>query len=63
MMWYVVFHCRKPGVYDSWRICSEYVLDFSGAAYQSYSIRMQAEEAYVAFLEHHNQDQKLEHVT
>jgi ribonuclease HI len=63
MMWYVVFCGRKPGVYDSWGICSGYVLDFSGVAYQSYSTRMQAEEAYVAFLEHQNQDQKLEHVT
>jgi hypothetical protein len=63
MPWYVVFHSRKPEVYASWRVCSEYVLGFSGPAYQSYSTRMQAEEAYVVFLEHENQDRKLEHVT
>jgi viroplasmin and RNaseH domain-containing protein len=44
------------GVYELWKICSEYVLGFSGAAYQSYSIRMQTDKAYVAFLEHQNQD-------
>jgi hypothetical protein len=32
------------------------VLGFSGAAYQSYSTRMQTDKAYVAFLEHQNQD-------
>jgi viroplasmin and RNaseH domain-containing protein len=52
MAWYVVFHGRKSGVYESWKVCSEYVIGFSGAAFQSYSIRMQAEEAYEAFLEH-----------
>jgi viroplasmin and RNaseH domain-containing protein len=49
---YVVFHGRKPGVYESWGVGSEYVVDFSGAAFQNYSIRIQAEEAYEAFLEH-----------
>jgi viroplasmin and RNaseH domain-containing protein len=63
MVWYVVFRGRKPGVYEFRGVCSEYVLSFSGAAYQSYSTRMQAEEAYVAFLEHQNQDRKPEHVT
>jgi viroplasmin and RNaseH domain-containing protein len=43
---------RKPGVYESWRVCSEYVVGFSDAAFQSYSTRMQVEEAYQAFLEH-----------
>ncbi len=31
---------------------SEYVVDFSGAALQSYLTRMEAKEAYEAFLEH-----------
>jgi viroplasmin and RNaseH domain-containing protein len=52
MAWYVVFHGRKSRVYDSWGICSEYVVGFNGATFQSYSIRMQAEEAYVVFLKH-----------
>jgi viroplasmin and RNaseH domain-containing protein len=52
MAWYVVFHSRKPEVYKLWGVCSEYVIDFSGAAFQSYSARMQTEEAYQAFLEH-----------
>jgi viroplasmin and RNaseH domain-containing protein len=52
MAWYVVFHGRKSGVYESWKVCSEYVIGFSGAAFQSYSTRMQADEAYEAFLEH-----------
>jgi viroplasmin and RNaseH domain-containing protein len=47
-----VFHGQKPGVYELWGVCSEYVAGFSGAAFQSYSTRMQAEKAYKAFLEH-----------
>jgi ribonuclease HI len=62
MAWYIVFRGRKPGVYESWGVYSEYILGFSGAAYQSYSTTMQAEEAYVAFLKHENQDRKPEHV-
>jgi viroplasmin and RNaseH domain-containing protein len=36
MMWNVMFCGQKAGVYDSWGVCSEYVLGLSGAAYQSY---------------------------
>jgi hypothetical protein len=32
MAWYVVFHGRKHRVYDSWGVCSEYVVDFSDAS-------------------------------
>jgi viroplasmin and RNaseH domain-containing protein len=52
MAWYIVFHGRKHGVYESWTVYSEYVVGFSGAIFQSYSIRMQAEEYYQAFLYH-----------
>jgi viroplasmin and RNaseH domain-containing protein len=52
MVWYVMFHGQRSGVYKLWGVCSEYILGFSGAVYQSYSARMQAEEAFVAFLEH-----------
>jgi viroplasmin and RNaseH domain-containing protein len=52
MVWYVVFRNQKPGVYESWVVCIEYVVGFSGAAFQSYSTRMQAEEVYQTFLEH-----------
>jgi viroplasmin and RNaseH domain-containing protein len=54
MAWCVVFRDQKTGVYDPWGVCSEYVVSFSGVAFQSYSTRMQAEEAYVAFL-HQNE--------
>jgi viroplasmin and RNaseH domain-containing protein len=40
MVWYIVFHSRKTVVYDSWGVCSEYVVDFSGAAFYSYLTRM-----------------------
>jgi viroplasmin and RNaseH domain-containing protein len=40
MMWHVVFRGQKSGMYDSWGVCSEYVLGFSDAVYHSYSIRM-----------------------
>jgi ribonuclease HI len=62
MTWYVVFHGRKPEVYDSWGVCSEYVLGFSGVAYRSYFTRLEAEEAYDAFLKQQNKDRKPEHV-
>jgi viroplasmin and RNaseH domain-containing protein len=51
MTWYVVFRGRKPVVYDSLGVCSKYVLDFSCVVYKSYFTRMEAEEAYAAFLE------------
>jgi hypothetical protein len=71
MVWYVVFHGRKPGVHASWGkpgvhaswgVYSEYAVCFSSATYQSHSTRMQAEEAYVAFLEYQHKDRKAEHV-
>jgi hypothetical protein len=31
MAWYIVFHSQKPRVYDSWGVCSEYIIGFSGA--------------------------------
>jgi viroplasmin and RNaseH domain-containing protein len=51
MTWYVVFCGRKLRVYDSWGVYIEYVLSFSGTAYQSYFTRLEAEEVYAAFLE------------
>jgi viroplasmin and RNaseH domain-containing protein len=56
IVWYVVFHGRKPGVHASWGVYSEYVVGFSSATYQSHSTRMQAEKAYVAFLEYQHKD-------
>jgi viroplasmin and RNaseH domain-containing protein len=52
MTWHIVFRGRKSRVYESCEVCNEYVVGFNGAAFQSYSIRMQAEEAYQAFLKH-----------
>jgi hypothetical protein len=49
-------------VYDLWGVCSECVLGSSGAAYWSYFTRMVAEDAYAAFLEQQNIDQKPKHV-
>jgi viroplasmin and RNaseH domain-containing protein len=48
----VVFRGQKHGVYKSWVVYSEYVVGFSGAAFQRYSAKMQAEKAYHVFLEH-----------
>jgi hypothetical protein len=50
MTWYVMFHSQNTGVYDSWRVYSEYAVGFNSATLQSYSTRIQAEKAYVAFL-------------
>jgi hypothetical protein len=52
MTWYIVFYGPKPRVYESWWVCSEYVVGFSGAAFQSYLTRMLAKEAYQTFLEY-----------
>jgi hypothetical protein len=49
-------------LYDSLEVCSEYILNFSGATYHSYFTRLEAGVAYVAFLEHQNKDRKREHV-
>jgi hypothetical protein len=58
-----VFRDRKPKVYDSLGVYSEYVIGFSGATFQNYSIRMQVKEAYVAFLDHQDELRKSEQVT
>jgi hypothetical protein len=52
MVWHVVFRDRKPGVYELWGVCSEYVVDFSDVTFQSYSTRMHTDKAYQAFVEH-----------
>jgi hypothetical protein len=52
MVRYVVFRGWKPGIYESWTVCREYIVGLSGAAFQSYLTRMQTEEAYQAFQEH-----------
>jgi viroplasmin and RNaseH domain-containing protein len=52
MTWYIVFRGRNLEYMIYEGVCSEYVVGFSGAAFQSYSTRMQAEKAYVAFVEH-----------
>jgi hypothetical protein len=33
MAWHIVFRGRKSGVYESWVVCSEYVVCFSGVAF------------------------------
>jgi viroplasmin and RNaseH domain-containing protein len=43
-----MFRGWKPRVYDSWGVCSEYVLGFSGVSYQSYFTRLEAEKTYAA---------------
>jgi viroplasmin and RNaseH domain-containing protein len=45
MACYAVFHSWMLGVCESRVVCSEYVVGFSGATFQSYSTRMQAEES------------------
>jgi hypothetical protein len=50
-------------IHGEFAVSSEYVVGFSGAAFQSYSTRMQTKEAYVAFFEHQNELRKSEQVT
>jgi hypothetical protein len=52
MAWHIVFRGWKSRVYESRVVCSEYVVGFSCVAFQSYSIRMQSDEAYQAFLKY-----------
>jgi viroplasmin and RNaseH domain-containing protein len=56
-----VFRGQKPEVYELWGVYTGYVVGFSGDAFQNYSTRMQAEEAYQAFLEHITE--KEEHIS
>jgi viroplasmin and RNaseH domain-containing protein len=62
MTWYIAFRGQKPRVYDSWGVYSEYIVGFSGATFQSYSIRMQVEKAHVTFLDHQDKLRKSEQV-
>jgi viroplasmin and RNaseH domain-containing protein len=52
MRWYVVFHGRVPGVYDSWPLCNEHVSVFAGTSCMSYRTKGEVESAYATFLKH-----------
>ncbi len=45
MKYYVVWHGRRPGIYNSWEECKEQVEGFSGAKYKSFETLEQAKEA------------------
>ncbi len=45
---YVVWRGRQPGVYGSWAQCQAQVEGFSGAAYQGFPTRKEAEAAFAA---------------
>lgn len=44
--YYVVWHGRKSGVFDTWKSCEAHVKGFPGAKYKSFATKQQAEEAY-----------------
>src|SRR5277367_4069340 len=43
---YVVFQGRKPGLYYTWDECQKQVNEFSGAKFQGYTNRQNAERAW-----------------
>ncbi|KAJ1378121.1 Ribosomal protein L9/RNase H1, N-terminal [Sesbania bispinosa] len=46
---YVVFKGRKPGFYSTWSECQVQVNGFSGALYQGFNSREEAESAWIRF--------------
>ncbi|HTN68766.1 MAG TPA: ribonuclease H family protein [Dysgonamonadaceae bacterium] len=44
--YYVVWHGKETGVFDSWDACKEQVVGFPGAKYKSFSSKHEAEKAY-----------------
>ena len=44
--YYVVWHGKETGVFDSWESCKEQVAGFPGAKYKSFATKDEAEEAY-----------------
>lgn len=44
--WYVVWEGRKPGIYDSWKECSDQVLGFSGNKFKSFATYAEAVSEY-----------------
>ena len=45
--YYVVWHGRQTGVFDSWELCRKQVAGFQGAIYKSFPSRQLAQQAYV----------------
>ena len=44
--YYVVWHGKETGVFDSWDSCKEQVVGFPGAKYKSFTTKAEAEDAY-----------------
>lgn len=44
--YYVVWHGRKTGIFDTWAECERQVINFSGAKYKSFKTKLEAEEAF-----------------
>lgn len=44
--YYVVWHGKETGVFDSWDSCKEQITGFPGAKYKSFPNKEQAEKAY-----------------
>ena len=51
MTWYVVFHGRRPGVYEDWGLCNAQVLGFTHSNYKKFKSAEQAINAYQGFLQ------------
>lgn len=44
--YYVVWHGRETGVFDSWELCKKQVDGFQGAKYKSFETKLLAEQAF-----------------
>jgi len=44
--YYVVWHGRKTGIFDTWAECERQVINFTGARYKSFKTKLEAEEAF-----------------
>ena len=44
--YYVVWHGRRPGIYESWRATEAQVRGFSGAQFKSFRDLLEAQDAF-----------------
>jgi hypothetical protein len=63
MAWYVVFCGRKPEVYDSWGVCSEYIVVSVVLLFRATRQGCRLRKIILFFLDHQDKLQKSKQVT
>jgi hypothetical protein len=50
MTWYVVYHGKKPGVYETWVSCSEQVNAYKKNSYKSFHCKEEVVASYLKYM-------------